>query len=273
MVVFPPSKINIGLYVTDKRDDGYHNIQTLYYPLGLTDILEVVPDRDRQAGSIEITLSGLKIEGPPETNLVVKAYRLLQERSGLPGVQAFLHKCIPAGAGLGGGSSDGASMLLLLNKLFDLDLSYCDLFGLAIQLGSDCPYFLDPVPSFARGRGEELKPAGLSLKGLHLYLYHPGTGISTVSAYKHVEVGEPAQPVETIEQLPVGLWKKAVTNAFEPYAFDQQPIIRLIKAALYRSGAIYASMTGSGSAVYGLFEQEMEIPDEIAGYFIWKEKL
>ncbi len=272
MVIFPGAKINLGLYVTDRRNDGYHNIATLFYPICFSDILEVVPDPAVPPGSIELSLSGLAVEGATGTNLVEKAYRLIDQKAGLPGIQAYLHKCIPTGAGLGGGSSDGASMLLLLNKLFDLNLSDCEMFGMAMQLGSDCPFFLDPVPSFARGRGEELVPADLSLRGMQFLLFHPGTGISTASAYGHVKVGKPEVPPEELERLPESAWKECAANVFEPYAFDQQPVIRFIKEELYRSGAVYASMTGSGSAVYGLFDRETEIPEKIADYFIWREK-
>lgn len=272
MVVFPGAKINVGLYVTSRRNDGYHNIETLFYPLGFSDILEVVPDRDGDPGIIDFTLSGLKVEGSADSNLVVRAYRLLHEWLGLPGIKVFLHKCIPTGAGLGGGSSDGASMLLILNKMFDLNLSYCDLFSLALRLGSDCPFFLDPIPSFAKGRGEELKQAEMSLRGLHILLFHTGTGISTAAAYRYVTVAKPSIPLEQLEQLQVAGWRDVVQNAFEPYAFEQQFVIGYIKEKLYRSGAIYASMTGSGSAVYGLFDHEPEIPAGISDYFIWKER-
>lgn len=271
MVVFPGAKINLGLYVTGRRNDGYHNIETLYYPLGLSDILEVVPDQDGQSGLIDFTLSGLMVEGPADSNLVVRAYRLLHDRLGLPGVKVYLHKCIPTGSGLGGGSSDGASMLMILNKMFDLNLSYCDLFSLALKLGSDCPFFLDPIPSFARGRGDELKQAGVSLRGFYILLFHPGTGISTAAAYKYVLIEKPRVPIEQLEQLQVAGWREVVHNAFEPYAFEQQPVIGNIKEELYRSGAIFAGMTGSGSAVYGLFDRETKIPAGISDYFIWKE--
>ena len=272
MVVFPGAKINIGLYVTGMRNDGYHNIETFYYRIGLSDVLEVVTNQYGQPGCIDLSLSGIQVEGPADNNLVIRAYRLLHERLGLPGVKAYLHKCIPTEAGLGGGSSDGASMLLMLNEIFELNLSYCDLSGLALKLGSDCPFFLDPVPSFAHGRGEELMQAGLSLRGLHIMLFHPGTGINTAAAYANATISKRRTPLDQIMRLPVVGWKKAVQNVFESYAFDQQPVIEYIKEELYRSGAIYASMSGSGSAVYGLFERENEIPEGLAGYFIWKER-
>jgi 4-diphosphocytidyl-2-C-methyl-D-erythritol kinase len=273
MVTFPPAKINIGLYVTSRRDDGYHNISTVFYPIGLSDVLEVVPDPDNGPGSVSISLSGLKIDGSPDSNLVAKAYRLLDERHGLPGVKVYLHKCIPTGAGLGGGSSDGVSMLMLLNELADLRLSYCDLTRLALELGSDCPYFVDPVPSFAHGRGELLASAGVSLKGMWLMLFHPGTGISTGPAYAHVKVAEPPVAIERLIGQPVPDWRHTIGNVFEHYAFQQQPVIAEIKDKLYRAGAVYASMTGSGSAVYGLFSEETGVPEGIREYLIHQEKL
>lgn len=272
MVVFPVAKINVGLYVTDRRDDGYHNIETLFYPIGFSDILEVVPDRGGRPGDIDLSLSGLKVEGSADDNLVVRAYRLLHERLGLPAVRVFLHKCIPAGAGLGGGSSDGASMLLVLNRMFDLGLSECDLLSLALSLGSDCPFFIHPEPSFAKGRGEELVPADLTLKGFIILLLHPGKGISTGAAYRQVTVAKPGIPIEQLERLPVTGWREVVFNAFEPYAFQQQPLIGHIKEELYRAGAVYAGMTGSGSAVFGFFDRETDVPVGISQYLIWKEK-
>jgi 4-diphosphocytidyl-2-C-methyl-D-erythritol kinase len=273
MIVFPGSKINLGLYVTDRRDDGYHNIETLFCPLGFADILEVIPDRGSSRGVIDLSLSGLKVEGFADTNLVVRAYRLLHEWQGLPGVKVFLHKRIPAGAGLGGGSSDGASMLLILNKLFDLNLSYCELSRFALKLGSDCPFFLDPEPSFARGRGEELKQASISLKGLYVLLFHSGAATSTADAYKYVPIAKPFLPVEEMVCLSIDVWKDILENVFEKYVFEQQPVVRFIKEELYRSGAKYASLTGSGSAVYGLFDCETEVPENLSDFFIWKGKL
>jgi 4-diphosphocytidyl-2-C-methyl-D-erythritol kinase len=196
---------------------------------------------------------------------------MLHDAVGLPGVKVYLHKCIPTGSGLGGGSSDGASMLLLLNRMFSLGLSDCELDRLALKLGSDCPFFLNPVPSFARGRGEQLVQSGVSLRGMYLLLFHPGTGISTGPAYRHVRVAPPEVALERMELMPVSQWKGVFRNVFEPYAFEQQPLIGRIREVLYESGAAFASMTGSGSAVYGLFDRDPEIAAEISPYFIRKE--
>ncbi len=273
MVVFPHSKINIGLYVTDRRGDGYHNIETLFYPLGLSDVLEAVVNPVDPHGRPEFAVSGMEIEGPVESNLVLKACWLLEKRAGLTGLMIHLHKCIPMGAGLGGGSSDGAFMLLLLNRLLNAGLTPGELHDLALELGSDCPFFMVTGPRFARGRGEELTPAPVSLKGLHLQLYHPGTGISTALAYRNVQVGPPDRPIEELASLPMEKWRDSLRNVFEPYAFEQLPVLAQIRDELYRHGSIYTSMTGSGSAMYGLFESEKEAPPSIARYLVWKEEL
>ncbi len=273
MVVFPAAKINLGLYVTGRREDGYHNIETLFYPIGFSDILEVVPASGRAEGNIDLILSGIPVEGSPDTNLVVRAYRLLNEKVGLPSVQAYLHKCIPTGSGLGGGSADGASMLKVLTRLFGLEIPAAEIFSLALELGSDCPLLLDPQPAFALGRGELLEAASISLNGYYLLLFHPGTGISTGEAYKHVQIGNPAVSVKQSEEIPIPGWREAVKNVFEPFAFEQQPLIKEIRNRLYECGAVYASMTGSGSAVYGLFDHETEIPADLMAWFIWKERL
>jgi len=271
MVKFPAAKINLGLFVTDKREDGYHNIETVFYPIGFSDILEVLPNHRNKPGTIELSLSGLAVDGSPDTNLVFKAYHLVNKMFDLPGVSVYLHKCIPTGAGLGGGSSDGATMLMMLDELFNIQMGHQVLARLALQLGSDCPFFLDPAPSFATGRGEILSKAEVSLKGLHLQLYHPGAGIATSGAYGHVEIGRPAVPLAQLETRPVSEWKDFAGNAFEAYAFGQMPVIRQIKEQLYESGALFAAMTGSGSAVYGLFDHKAEPPQVLTEYLIWEE--
>jgi len=273
MIVFPGAKINIGLYVTGIRADGYHNIETLFYPIGLSDILEVLPDPGISPGDVGVTLTGIPVEGTNDNNLVVKAYRMVGEHYPLPGVQVYLHKCIPTGAGLGGGSSDGASMLLALNALFHLQIPKEKLFEMSLRLGSDCPFFLNPVPAIAKGRGEICTPSGLSLSHLYLALFHPKVGISTADAYRHMVVSQAFKEVDKIEQLPFVHWKESVYNAFEPYAFGQHRVIESIKNELYSHGAVFASMTGSGSAVYGLFDQKPEIPAGLKEYLIWEERL
>ncbi len=273
MILFPHAKINIGLYVTAKRSDGYHDIETLFYPIGLSDILEVLPDSTVPPGSVEIQLTGIRVEGDTADNLVARAYHLVRRRHDIPSVSVFLHKQIPTGAGLGGGSSDGAFMLRALNELFNLRFSDSIMQSMALELGSDCPFFLKSTPSIARGRGEILEPSAVSLSGYHLCLFQPAGGISTAMAYQHVLVESDPGSFEERCRRPVEMWKGELRNGFEPYAITLIPAIGQIIRELYKKGAIYSSLTGSGSAVYGLFSGEPEITSGIAPYFIWKEIL
>jgi len=273
MILFPHAKINIGLYVTNKRSDGYHDIITLFYPIGLSDILEVLPDSSVPHGSVDIQLTGIGVVGEPATNLVAKAYRLISRKHDIPSVRVFLHKQIPTGAGLGGGSSDGACMLRALNELFNLQIKDSAMQLMALELGSDCPFFLNPIPSIARGRGEILEPSAVSLSGYHFYLFQPAGGISTAKAYQNVLVEPDPDNFGERCRRPVEMWKGELWNGFEPYAITQIPAIGLIVEELYKKGAIYCSLTGSGSAVYGLFRGEAGISAEIDPYFIWKEIL
>ncbi|MFO7615912.1 MAG: 4-(cytidine 5'-diphospho)-2-C-methyl-D-erythritol kinase [Bacteroidales bacterium] len=273
MLTFPCAKINIGLNITGKRDDGFHSLETFFYPVGLCDVLEVVPDPDGGNGRAVMNLTGIELDGDPASNLVVRAYRLLSALFDLPSVEIHLHKVIPPGGGLGGGSSDGASMLLLLNRLFDLDLTRDRLRGLAQELGSDCPFFIDPVPSVATGRGEILKPFALDIRGLYVWLFHPGAGISTTEAYRNIR---PAPwPVGLADALlrPQAEWPGQIRNDFEPFAFSRIPLIREIREACYQAGALYSSMTGSGSAVYALFTDRRAVPESILPYLIWEGSL
>jgi 4-diphosphocytidyl-2-C-methyl-D-erythritol kinase len=243
MVAFPPCKINLGLNVVRKRSDGYHDIETCFYPIPWTDILEVVPSKE-----FSFTVTGNVIPGSNDDNLCVRAYKLLRT----PPVKIHLHKIIPTGAGLGGGSSDAAWTLRLLNDVFDLRLTKDQLRQHAAQLGSDCAFFIDDVPMMGRGRGEVLSPVNVSLKGKFIVIVKPGIHVSTVEAYSGVI------PVEShldIENIPVEDWKLFVKNDFERSIFEKYPVIKSVKDELYKAGAIYASMSGSGSAVYGIFSE------------------
>jgi 4-diphosphocytidyl-2-C-methyl-D-erythritol kinase len=191
----------------------------------------------------------------------------------VPSVKVWLHKVIPAGAGLGGGSSDGSAMLVLLNRLFRLGLNRTELGDMALNLGSDCPFFVNPLPSLAKGRGEQLQPVRVSLTGFYLYLFHPGEGISTSLAYRNVLIHQPAEPLELLIARPLNEWRETITNAFEPYAISQQSAIGRILSVLNDSGTLFSSLTGSGSAVFGLFDREINVPDEIRSCLIWKQRL
>ncbi len=252
MVSFPFCKINLGLQVVSKRPDNYHNIVTCFYPVPWTDVLEVIPSR-----ALTFTQTGLAIPGLPEDNFCLKAYTLLKEEFKLRPVKIHLHKVLPAGSGLGGGSSDAAHMLLALNSLFKLNLSEEVLKKSAMRIGSDCSFFLRDTPAVGRERGDVLTPISLNLKGLYLVIIAPGIHVSTAEAYAGVTPQEPATDLVRILEEPVTSWKSSLKNDFELSVFRQFPALKEIKEKLYSIGALYASMSGSGSSVYGIFDTEV----------------
>ncbi|MDD4257060.1 MAG: 4-(cytidine 5'-diphospho)-2-C-methyl-D-erythritol kinase [Bacteroidales bacterium] len=254
-VVYPYAKINIGLHVIEKRADGYHNIETVFYPVSMHDILEVTdaPEAGRDAA---LFTYGLDIPGDPYGNLCMKAYRLLAADFPLTPVEIHLYKNIPMGAGLGGGSSDAAFCIQLLNKHFGLNLTHAQLMHYALQLGSDVPFFLQPLPPaayLAGGRGDLLTPIPLSLSNYRIELRFPPVSVFTAEAYAGMVPQR--RDVGLRERLlqPIDTWKCIISNDFETTIFEKFPVIRSYKEALYDEGAVYASMTGSGSAVFGLF--------------------
>jgi len=259
MIYFPVAKINLGLRVVSRRRDGYHDIETVFYPVGLTDVLEIVPNQEKTP---VLNLSGLPFEGDPGDNLCIKAWKLLAADFGLPGVTIALHKLIPAGAGLGGGSSDATATLVLLNTMFDLRLQTGRLAQYALELGSDCPFFLSPGPMLATGRGENLQPVQLNLKDYSLVLLVPPVHVSTKEAYAGVRPRKPGSSLEDIIRLSPEEWRNQLVNNFEEHIFLKYPRIGAIKKQLYDAGAVYASMSGSGSSVYGLFSKP---PSRIEG--------
>ncbi|MBR8703388.1 4-(cytidine 5'-diphospho)-2-C-methyl-D-erythritol kinase [Porphyromonas levii] len=253
MIVFPKAKINLGLRVLRKRADGYHDLQTLLYPIPLRDSLEILPaDRMRY----DFGTWG----EPAEDNLVVRAYRMIQEvRPELPPVEIILRKRVPTGAGLGGGSSDATNMLMLLNRQFQLGLSYDDLHPLATRLGADCPFFLRDEPQMAEGIGEVLTPYGVDLSGKVLTLLLSDIHVSTAEAYGGVQPHEQGEDVAEALQLPLDQWRHRLVNDFEPHIFAHHPTLAEGKEMLYRAGAIYAAMSGSGSTLFGISEQPLDI--------------
>jgi len=266
MISFPNAKINLGLDVTDKRSDGYHNISSCFYPISLSDILEI-----NESDRFDFQLSGLPVTGEIKNNLVVKAYHLLRKDFGLPEVSIHLHKNIPLEAGLGGGSADGAFALKMLNELFDLFLDDSVLADYAAILGSDCPFFIYNEPMYVRGRGEVLESMQLDLSGHYLCIIKPAQSMSTKEAYQLVQPALPAYDLPALlTTKPVVSWKDHLTNDFEKTAFVKYPEFANIKGLLYDMGALFASMTGSGSAIYGLFK-EMPILDKetVEGYYTW----
>lgn len=270
MITYPIAKINIGLQVTEKRPDGFHNLETIFYPVQMQDALEVV-----EAGDFSFNTTGLALDGDPMQNLVVKAYELVKADYNLPPVKIHLHKQIPAGAGLGGGSSDAASMLMLLNDLFKLKMKKEKLSEYALMLGSDCPFFLDAKPVFATGRGERMEAVNVDLEEFYLILVKPPIHVSTAEAYQNIVPRKTRLSLKGMIGFPVQKWKGNIRNYFEPYVFQTYPEVGDIKQKLYDSGATFASMSGSGSAVYGLFRSEKRSLDRLfpEDYQIFRQRL
>ncbi|NQU53872.1 MAG: 4-(cytidine 5'-diphospho)-2-C-methyl-D-erythritol kinase [Bacteroidetes bacterium] len=248
MISFPNAKINIGLNVVSKREDGYHNLETIFYPVKLADALELV--ESKQTG---FTASGIEIDGNPENNLVYKAYELLQHDFKLPPVKLHLHKIIPFGAGLGGGSSNAAFALKMLNEYFKLKLSSTKLKLYAAKIGADCPFFIENKPTFATGIGDQFQPVNLDLSEYEILIVKPNISVSTPEAYQNVIPAKPKFNLKDIENLPIEKWRDTIKNDFEKSVFEKYPEIKNLKQTLYKIGAVYASMSGSGSAVFGIF--------------------
>jgi 4-diphosphocytidyl-2-C-methyl-D-erythritol kinase len=254
MICFPTCKINLGLRITNKRADGFHALETVFFPISIKDALEIIIEPDSNAAPITFTSSGLAINGDTSDNLCFKAYLLLKkDYPSIPNIKMHLHKTIPMGAGLGGGSADGAFTLVALSQLFNLQLSEQALLNYALQLGSDCPFFILNCPAYATGRGEILKPIHVNLDGYRIVIVNPGIAISTKLAFSLITPQVPDTNMEAIICEPVISWKENLINDFEAPIFNSFPEIANIKETLYQKGAVYASMTGTGSTVYGIF--------------------
>ncbi len=268
MIVFPSCKINLGLRITEKRPDGFHNLQSCFYPIKWQDALEIIP-----AETFQFSSSGLPIPGELTTNLCVRAYNLLKADFDLPPVQMHLHKIVPIGAGLGGGSADAAFTLRLLNERFALGLSSTQLENYARQLGSDCAFFIQNRPLYCVEKGDVFSGISVDLTGYYILLVYPNLAISTAEAYAGVR---PRQPeISLFEQLqsPVETWRNVIQNDFEDSLFPQYPTLAQIKQQLYEAGAVYASMSGSGSTVYGIFNAPIVIPNQFSTYRVWEGDL
>ncbi|NDA61246.1 MAG: 4-(cytidine 5'-diphospho)-2-C-methyl-D-erythritol kinase [Chitinophagia bacterium] len=254
MVGFPPGKINLGLYITSKRPDGYHNLETIFIAVDLRDAIECVPAGAGDTNLVELSISGRPIAGDPVNNLCVKAWHLLRrDFPQLPPVCMHIHKNIPMGAGMGGGSANGTYMLQLLVQQFQLSVNEAYITSLSLELGSDCPFFLHATPCFAKGRGEELSPISLPLEGYKVLLIHPSVPISTAEAFAHIQPEPVKEILPSLIQYPVEEWKERIHNQFENTVFKAHPHLAAYKKSLYDLGAAYASLTGSGSTIYGLF--------------------
>jgi 4-diphosphocytidyl-2-C-methyl-D-erythritol kinase len=257
MIVFPNCKINLGLNIIKKREDGFHELETVFYPLPVHDMLEIVfLKKLRGRPGIPFSLSGLEIDGTKNSNLCIKAIKLIKKIvPNLPSLQLHLHKIIPAGSGLGGGSSDGAYTLKVLNEICGLGLSKEQLLKYALQLGSDCPFFIRNRPCFSTGRGELLEEIKLDLSPYKIVLVKPDLPINTREAFTGITPFKPGISIRDIIIKPIEAWKNELKNDFEETIFLQYPGIAKIKNDLYNAGAIYASMSGSGSTVYGIYSK------------------
>lgn len=258
MITFPNAKINLGLNIVEKRPDGYHNLETVFYPVPIEDALEITGRKDAEGGKCHLKQSGMAIGGNADDNLVVKAYRLLDKDFHLPPIDIHLYKHIPSGAGLGGGSADAAFMLKMLDKHFALHLSREQLEAYAARLGADCAFFINNRPTFAEGIGNVFTPLNISLEGYWIGIVKPDIFVSTRDAFARVSPKCPEISLKEAVLQPVEEWKELIVNDFEESVFPQFPAIADIKQELYRLGAVYASMSGSGSSVYGLFKSQVE---------------
>lgn len=273
MIVFPNAKINIGLNIIEKREDGYHNLESVFLPIGWKDALEVIIDKNNSNGNVVFSSSGLEIPGDTKDNLCVKAYRIIQQDYDLPAIKIHLHKNIPMGSGLGGGSSDAAFCIKAINEVCELNLAWGEMHHYAKQLGSDCSFFITNKPAYATQKGDVLETISLNLSGKFILIVHPGIHVSTAQAYAGVK---PQKALYNLEEVvlnqPIESWKEKVKNDFEKSVFEQYLEIKNIKDIMYANGAVYASMSGSGSAVYGIFNQEPDF-DINPAYAVFKEQI
>ena len=262
MLTKPIAKINLGLNVVEKRPDGYHNLETVFYPVAIEDALEVYPMDEAfpSAYDCDLKVTNIQIDGDEQKNLVVKAYNLLkQDFPTLPRIHAHLYKGIPTQAGMGGGSSDCGFMITLLNRQFNLELSEQQMIDYAAKLGADCPFFIVNRPSYAEGIGEKLEPIALDLKGWYLAVVRPAIPVSTKEAFSLITPRHPEKNCRDIVMQPVETWREELTNDFEKSVFAIHPEIGAIKDRLYEMGAIYAAMSGSGSSLFGLFREPVDL--------------
>lgn len=271
MICFPNAKINLGLNIVSKRADGYHNLETVFYPIAIKDALEVIV-REKQTGDTFFE-AGLKVDSPSDNNLVMKALRLMRLHYDFPPVEVHLLKKIPFGAGLGGGSADASFMLKLLNDVFDLEATDDELARLAVTLGADCPFFIYNHPVYATGIGEIFEDVELSLKDYWFVLVKPDVHVPTKDAFSLIKPAEPKLSLKEIVKHPVEEWKQLMVNDFEKSVFAKHPVISSIKDTLYDAGAVYASMSGSGSSVFGIFKEELGNAEKLfPGCFAWQGK-
>lgn len=277
MICFPNAKINLGLHVINKRDDGFHTIETVFLPIGFSDMLECTENKmySKQQKCTFVS-HGLAVSGKVSDNLVVKAYQMLDEVFDLPPVLVHLNKIIPMGAGLGGGSSDAAYMIKCLDQLFDLKLPIAEMENYAAKLGSDCAFFIENKPAYLLGKGHELQPFSIDLKGRYLVLVNTGAHSNTALAYKHAQRREEFNTAHNLKHIlkkPVSDWKEELVNDFETSVFKSIPELEDIKKWLYTQGATYASMSGSGASMFGFFNEKPKLTGRWKECVVFEEKL
>jgi 4-diphosphocytidyl-2-C-methyl-D-erythritol kinase len=277
MICFPNAKINLGLNITEKRSDGFHNIETVFYPIGWNDALEVVIRDSKQTDQnlkqeFNLHLSGLSISGNIEDNLLYKAYQIIKQTKKLPYIDVYLHKNLPMGAGLGGGSADAAFFINLLNEHLELKITKDERINIARQLGSDCAFFINNKPVYAAEKGDMFSAISVDLSRYYIVVVYPNVHSNTKEAYSLVKPQQPKQSIPEILKLPIKQWKDALVNDFEFSIFSKYPIVKEIKETLYQKGALYACMSGSGSAVFGIFENEIDLNADF-NFPIWSGKM
>lgn len=267
MICFPNAKINLGLNIVSKREDGYHNLETIFYPVPIKDALEIIVREEQKADTfIE---AGIKVDADPKNNLVMKALKQMRTKYNFPSLEVHLLKKIPFGAGLGGGSADASFMLRLINDKFELGASKEELASIAVKLGADCPFFIYNTPVFASGIGEVFEDVELSLSGYYFILIKPDIHVSTKDAFAQIKPIKPELSLKDIIRKPITEWKDGMSNDFEKSVFHKYPAIEEIKHKLYKNGAIYASMSGSGSSVFGIFKFEIDIKANFSDCYYW----
>ncbi len=271
MICFPNAKINLGLSVTQKRADGFHNIETIFYPVGWCDALEIHETKQTNS-DFKLQLSGLPIHGELHDNLLYKAYLAIKKIKTVPQIEVHLHKNIPMGAGLGGGSADAAFFINLLNTTFQLQLTDLEKITIAKTLGSDCAFFIHNTPTFAFNKGDEFNNVIIDLSKYYIAVIYPHVHSNTADAYRLIKPQLPSYSILDAIQQPIAEWKEKLLNDFETSIFTKYPIVEQVKNELYACGALYACMSGSGSAVFGIFEHEPNIK-ELARFDNWIGKM
>jgi 4-diphosphocytidyl-2-C-methyl-D-erythritol kinase len=273
MIFYPNCKINIGLRVLSKRADGFHDIESIFYPVKWCDILEVMPLTSAPDGQINFETSGIQIPGHAVDNLCVKAYELIKHDYLLPALSVHLHKIIPLGAGLGGGSADAAFFIKAINDITEINLSFGEMHHYAKILGSDCSFFINSKPALALQKGDDLEPVAIDLTAYYICIVYPAINMNTKEAYARIKPSNDGPSLEELILEPMATWKNTIKNDFETALGDNASLINEIKNKLYTNGAIYASMTGSGSAVYGIFAAQTNLKNEFDGLLIFEGKL